>query len=217
MFLSRVELNPYRRETIRALSSPQMMHAAVMASFGSFDNADGDRPLWRIDRLGPATYILVQSRKRPDFSHIVEQFGRPESDRPWETVDYDGFLSGLSDGESLRFRLRANPTRSVSSLGENGRGKVVAHVTANQQREWLIQKSHGLGFVLEDGTRDGSFDIVSRESVRFRHGGGSISLGVATFEGVLKVADADVFRETLCNGIGRAKAYGCGLMTVLRP
>ena len=31
-----------------------------------------------------------------------------------------------------------------------------------------------------------------------------------TFE----IADAEAFRRTLCNGVGRAKAFGCGLLTV---
>ena len=36
-----------------------------------------------------------------------------------------------------------------------------------------------------------------------------------TFEGMLKVTDAELFRKTLREGIGKEKAYGCGLMTVL--
>ena len=38
----------------------------------------------------------------------------------------------------------------------------------------------------------------------------------ATYEGVLTVTDVDKFKELLCNGIGRGKAYGMGLLTVMR-
>ncbi|MBR7005526.1 MAG: type I-E CRISPR-associated protein Cas6/Cse3/CasE [Candidatus Methanomethylophilaceae archaeon] len=33
---------------------------------------------------------------------------------------------------------------------------------------------------------------------------------------MLKVTDADRFRESMVNGIGRAKAYGCGMLTVAK-
>ena len=36
-----------------------------------------------------------------------------------------------------------------------------------------------------------------------------------TFEGILTVTDAARFRETLTQGLGRGKAYGNGLMTVV--
>lgn len=37
-----------------------------------------------------------------------------------------------------------------------------------------------------------------------------------TFEGVLTITEAELFRKALIDGIGRAKAYGCGLMTLAR-
>lgn len=209
MYLSRVEINPYRRDTMRAMQSPEIMHAAVMASFDSFDTAE-ERVLWRIDRVGPATYLLVQSRRKPDFSHIVDQFGRPASVQAWDTVEYDGFLSRIEDGQTLRFRLRANPTRSVSSLGTNGRGKVVAHVTAEQQIAWFRDRSDSIGVEVVE------VDVVQRDSFRFKHGKRPITLSVATFEGTLKVKDATELRRSMESGIGRAKAYGCGLLTVMR-
>ena len=71
MFLSRVEINPYRRDTASVLSDPQRIHAAVMASFPALSpGSDTDRVLWRVDRLGPSTYIIVQSSRRPNFCQI---------------------------------------------------------------------------------------------------------------------------------------------------
>jgi CRISPR system Cascade subunit CasE len=37
---------------------------------------------------------------------------------------------------------------------------------------------------------------------------------VAVFEGVLQISDESLFKAALTNGIGRAKAYGCGLLTL---
>jgi len=36
-----------------------------------------------------------------------------------------------------------------------------------------------------------------------------------TYEGILTVTDKERFRKTLIEGIGREKAYGMGLLTVV--
>jgi CRISPR system Cascade subunit CasE len=36
------------------------------------------------------------------------------------------------------------------------------------------------------------------------------------YKGVLCVTDTELFKTTLFNGIGRSKAFGCGLMMVRR-
>ena len=54
---------------------------------------------------------------------------------------------------------------------------------------------------------------------RFRkpqEGGRRVSMLSVTFEGILTVTDADLFRRTLAEGIGRGKAYGMGMLTVVR-
>jgi CRISPR system Cascade subunit CasE len=42
-----------------------------------------------------------------------------------------------------------------------------------------------------------------------------IRLSKATYEGILRVTDKDLFYHTLTDGIGKKKAYGFGLMTVI--
>ena len=43
----------------------------------------------------------------------------------------------------------------------------------------------------------------------------AIQLSKVTYEGLLSVADKEVFYHTLTEGIGKKKAYGFGLMTVI--
>ena len=43
----------------------------------------------------------------------------------------------------------------------------------------------------------------------------TVRLSQAAFEGVLQVKDAELFRHALIQGIGRKKAYGFGMMTVI--
>ena len=63
------------------------------------------------------------------------------------------------------------------------------------------------------------FDVTASQWLRFARGGENsrpVSLLSVTYEGVLKVTDAAQFCLLLTNGIGRGKAYGLGLMTVLQ-
>jgi CRISPR system Cascade subunit CasE len=225
MYLSRVEINPRRRDTIRALSSPQIMHAAIQASFPS-GNSSKFRNIWRIDKLPDALYIILQSHGKPDFTHIIEQFGWPASEQTSETVEYDRFLSHLQNGQEWRFRLRANPVYSNAGLirvnefdGEDvrTRGKIVAHTTVSMQRQWLLKKSMKSGFEIVS-TDDGShiFDVTQSEINKFSRQGKVVTIATAVFDGILEITDAKLFADTIKNGIGRAKAYGCGLLTLAR-
>ena len=51
----------------------------------------------------------------------------------------------------------------------------------------------------------------------FKHSNNSkkINLDQVTYEGKLKIADREKMIETLTTGIGKKKAYGFGLMTII--
>lgn len=213
VYLSRIALNAKRVETMRAISSPQVLHGAVERGFAE----NRQRSLWRIDWVGHTCYLLVLSSEKPNFSHIVEQFGYPDSERQWLTKEYAPLLERLQLGQIWQFRLRANPVRSSSDKkdAESGRGKVFAHITPEQQRQWLLKRASACGFILEEHT----FDVVDTQWKKFRKGkdrSHEITLRTATFEGILKISDLEKFKKSLLSGVGRAKAYGCGLLTIAR-
>ncbi|NLU36783.1 MAG: type I-E CRISPR-associated protein Cas6/Cse3/CasE [Clostridiales bacterium] len=213
MYLSRIALNTKRRETLHALTSLQFIHSAIENSF------DGERKrnLWRIDWYKNKCYLLVLSVEKGDFSNIVNQFGYTDSEWQWETKKYDPLLSQLEKDQIWKFRLCANPVRS--SFKERNkrtdRGRIFAHVTPEQQKQWLIGKSESCGFKLEE---DG-FDVINTRWIKFYKGkyNHQVILRAATFEGLLTITDVERFKQSLISGIGRAKAYGCGLLTIARP
>jgi CRISPR system Cascade subunit CasE len=224
MYLSRVEINRQRFETKRALTSPQIMHAAIKSCFPSSD----ERQLWRFDTIGHAMYILVTSASKPDFTSFVQQFGWPASGQTGDTKDYEPFLNRIKNGSKWRFRLTANPvySRNSDQEGPKKRGKIFSHVTVEHQKKWLAYKAGSRGFRVTDPSIESSgaetsdaymFDVVHREVKRFKRDGRIVTISVATFEGVLVVTDAELFVQTLRNGLGRAKAYGCGLLTIVNP
>lgn len=213
MYLSRIALNVKRRDTMKALASPQLMHGAVENSFVG----ERQRNLWRTDWLEDTCYLLVLSEGEPDFTNLVKHFGCPNSTKSWETKDYEPLMTRLKIGDSWRFRLRANPIRSSFKEKDepSGRGKVFAHVTQEQQRQWLFMRAEKCGFKL----RENEFDVVHTEWRKFpknQNGKHHVTLRTATFEGLLVISNLESFKQTLVTGIGRAKAYGCGLLTIAR-
>jgi len=213
-YLSRFELNRGRRGTQQLLASPQRMHAAVMAAFTSADHAAAGRLLWRVDRSESVWHLYVVSPATPDFTHLVEQAGWPTKPQ-WSTRDYEPFLTRLAVGQRWAFRLRANPSY-VRTAG--GTKKVRSHATSRHQLQWLLDRAARLGISISTAT-SGEPDVVVRDAARvgFARGAGApVQIYAATYDGNLEVDDADALRTALILGVGRSKAYGCGLMTLVR-
>jgi CRISPR system Cascade subunit CasE len=220
MYLSRIAINKGRRKSRQALAYPQMLHAAVLNSFppGVKESADSrsGRILWRADYFGDSTWLYVLSETKPDFNHIIEQFGWPESEQRWDCGDYTPLLNRIEPGQIWTFRLHANPVRTVKD-------KHYAHVTVEQQKNWLIARAARNGFSIpEIESAEESYptlEVIYRNTLRFKKTASDnalVTLAVATFQGQLRVEDADIFRAALCTGIGRARAYGCGLLTLAK-
>lgn len=212
MYISRLRLDPQNRQTMRAMAEPKLFHGAIERGF----TGPRQRNLWRVDRLGEAYYLLVVSPDKPDFSAAAAQFGYPGAEDAWETKDYMPLLNRVENGSRWHFRLTANPVRHSAGNAQAGaRGKVLAHVTPEQQQRWLMEKAPAYGFSLVED----AFLAVNSRWIRFCKPGiasHTVSLQAATFEGTLTVTDAERFRQTLTAGIGRGKAYGLGLLTIVR-
>lgn len=225
MYLTRFRINTARLGARRLLSSPQRLHAAVMSSFAEIPviGGDGPRVLWRVDATSRAeTCLYIVSPAKPDLTHLVEQAGWPETGR-WETYDYAPLLDRLSPGDRWSFRLTANPVHTARRRDDEPT-KITAHVGVRHQTRWLLQRQESAGFkILERprrhaGPEDNEYELVvhNRRQLNFGKGGQRqrVTLVTVTFDGLLEVVDAEAFRRTLTRGLGRAKAYGCGLMTL---
>ncbi|KGF01657.1 type I-E CRISPR-associated protein Cas6/Cse3/CasE [Actinomyces sp. S4-C9] len=219
MYLSRCELNPNKRGARELLGSPQRMHAAVLSCFPrSMADANG-RVLWRVDYDDRATYLYVVSEMKPDLAVIQEQAGWPETPTA-VSRDYSPLVENLAKRQQFHFRLTANPVKQEFVRG--GRGKLVGHKTPEHQIRWLLERASQHGFkvvsqALPDGSEAPAVDVTRSQQLSFSKGadrGRRVSLRVVTYEGVLEVVDPDLLRIALVGGIGRAKAYGCGLMTL---
>ena len=224
MFLTKIDLAPERRLARKYLGSPQAMHAVVMGATGGNIGDGPGRVLWRVDR-GTTTALYILSPLEPDCSQLVAEVGAAGTQA--RTLDYSPFLASLDAGQLWAFRLAANPSYSASR-GPGVRGQRYGHVTVEQQRQWLVERAPRHGFELkpvdhvDDEGSDGAVMVVHRERPVFNRrrsegeGRDRVTINRTVYEGVLRITDPESLRRALIAGIGRSKAYGCGLMTLAR-
>ncbi len=208
MYISRVEIDIENRRKTRDLSHLGAYHHWVEQSFPrEVEKRQRMRKLWRVDKLCGKSYLIIISSEQPDLL-ALEKYGVLGSA---QTKPYDDFLNSLQKGMRMRFRVTLNPVITLSR-GSGNKGVVKPHVTIEHQRTYLMNRSSKNGFSLEEN----QFSIVERGfEVLKKSNQKSIRLIKATYEGILTVADVDVFRKILTEGFGKHKAYGFGMMTVI--
>jgi CRISPR system Cascade subunit CasE len=207
------------------------MHAAVVSSFAHAPQTPtgaAPRVLWRVDRNAPTSVLLyIASPDKPDLTHLVEQAGWPTTGT-WESFSYTPFLERIKPGEVWAFRLTANPVHSIRRK-DGEPTKRTAHITPRHQLGWLLKQQDRGGFTLVRrprelmrATDEDDYQVVVRDHQNLAFGKDApgrerrleVTLVTATYDGRLQVADPDKLRTVLTQGLGKAKAYGCGLMTL---
>ncbi len=177
--------------------------------------------LYRVDedRRG-APVVLVQSSSEPDWSRLSVQFPRYLAGAP-DRKDIAPSYAALREGMTLAFRLRANPTRKVDRRQDRApdrrNGRRAALTTEADQLAWLRRKGAQGGFSLVAlGGRPDVPDVRLSpiEKVEGRGAPDKRTFGAVTFEGRLRIDNADKLRAALVDGIGSGKAYGFGLLSL---
>lgn len=212
MYLSRVEIDQGNRQKLSDLTHLGAYHNWVESSFPEKFGEKRPRHLWRIDAVNDKRYLLIISEEKPDLS-LLSKYGVLGTA---ETKDYEPFLSKISENKDYNFRLTANPVHRVTKNGQKN-GHIYPHITVQQQKEWLISRAKRCGFeILQNKAGFYQFDIVNRAwPVLFHKGNKRVKLSQVSFEGKLKVTDLSLFKHSLTCGIGKEKAYGMGMLTVI--
>ena len=129
--------------------------------------------------------------------------------------------AGLARLNSLHFAVRADREGSLlvdfhTANREEDRKKGKApYVT---YRHYLQDAVCLVGLESEDTTLLPELDTALKHPVYPLYLGRRScppTLLVVTYEGVLQVTDPEAFKALLCEGVGRGKAYGLGLMTII--
>lgn len=168
--------------------------------------------LWRIDQVNNKQYLLIVSRTKPDLNKL-EKYGVKGSA---STKCYDDFLSSLQEGMKAKFRVKLNAVKSLSDRTTHPkRGKVVV-VTFKDLPSFFMECANANGFSINPEqiritTSKELFQHYGEDKTSHVH----MTLAAATFEGILTITDVEKFKEALKEGIGKKKAYGFGMLTVI--
>lgn len=212
MFISRIEV-----DWIKA-RNPYELHRAVWTLFPGQEKESRkklDEPragfLFRVEenRIGQPARLLVQS-------HI-----EPQAEGRWARVlGRREFDPKPSAAQRLEFLLTANPIKTITDRDHpskpgkkpDKKGKYKCRVPLLREEEqiaWLTDR-------LADCAVVESVSVQAHPLLFFRGNGNNGKLLTVAFQGLLRVTVPGILRDRLQNGIGPAKAFGCGLLLLRR-
>jgi CRISPR system Cascade subunit CasE len=222
MFLSRLILNPRSNVARGLVSDCARLHTALLTALPALPDENarqrhGVLHRLEIDERTGALVLLAQSLVEPDWSSWSKEAFAPVEHaaecRPLEL--------SLRAGMTLQFRLMANVTRRIDTKsgpdGARRHGRRVPLRDLDAAMAWLHRKAPEAGFevVQEDGrplceARHEPATTGTRQGKRLTFEG-------VRFDGLLRVTDAERLHAAVVAGIGPAKAYGFGLLSLRRP
>jgi CRISPR system Cascade subunit CasE len=191
MYLSKIELDPLQRNTQKILSNMYEAHQLVMWGFRAYDKEEIGRVLFRIEpeKAENQVVVLVQSEVGPIWNDLPDI-----STKSWEPA--------LRKGARYRFRLRANPVVTRD-------GKRFGLVGEEAQRRWLERKD--LGLLWQD------YRVIDEGYMKMRRSENrEVSYKSVRYDGIVRIDDPNKAMQALIGGIGPAKGFGFGLLSLAK-
>ncbi|MBL4903960.1 MAG: type I-E CRISPR-associated protein Cas6/Cse3/CasE [Desulfocapsa sp.] len=187
--------------TSRKPMNPYEVHRKIWDLFPDRQKAKRDF-LFRMEQSTPTGHpVLLQSTFEP-----VSVKGGPVVLGQKE-INYF-FKTGMV----LQFFLTANPTRRIRARGDKtsnqGRCRVPL-IDEDEIRDWLKRKFTDVGLLHE-------VIIAGKSNLYFRKKGRPGKIVTVNYTGLLSVDDPESLANLVENGIGPAKAFGCGLLSLAR-
>jgi CRISPR system Cascade subunit CasE len=161
--------------------------------------------LFRVEqnRPGQPATILMQSRIQPQPAMGVRLLASRMID-PKPSI-----------GQRLAFLLTANPIKTIRDTElsrktpKRRQSCRVPLLHEKDQREWLRRKLAGAAEVE-------TTSLLPHQPLFFHKGDRAGKLVTLTYEGTLQVENPQRLLALMTNGVGPAKAFGCGLLLVRR-
>jgi len=196
-------------------------HKFIWGLFPFDKEAERDFLYRRLDAEGFQQFFVVSNRKPL------------ESLNSWE-IAIKSYKPKIVIGTQLHFNLRVNPvvTKMPEGPGSKKRKREDVYMDALAKNktvpeaerstnaeilqacafQWLSERSEQNGFAVSKGSVivEGyqRFEITTKKDTN------KITMGVIDYSGILTVTDSGLFNRTLCQGLGKSKSFGCGLMMI---
>ncbi|MFE0099863.1 type I-E CRISPR-associated protein Cas6/Cse3/CasE [Streptomyces sp. NPDC059009] len=215
LWLTRIVPSPSSREARRDLGGSDQgirLHQRMLQMFP--DGVEGPARaafgvLFRAEETPRGPQILLQSRMEPDSSRLPDDYGNVE------TRSLDTLLSNLHKGMVVNYRCVANPVRKPGATSRKAyRLPPVVALSGDAAVEWWERQSTAAGL---EPMHINAHPLATVRGYRGSNGSTArqrIQHARTQFDGTARVNDGDLLREKLTAGIGRGKAYGCGLLSI---
>lgn len=201
MYLSKITLHPSRAATRILLGSRHKIHATLMQCFSEEELRNHQsRILWRQENDGRDPIILIQSPTPPDFTHVIETYTRPTSPTATITKPYGTVLESLTEGQKIKWKIELNPT-----INKNGKR---IPIYPAQTEEWTTNKLSPHGLSIQQLTTTPAQNITFIRNHRRITLASTIAIGTAT------ITNPTELRNAITTGIGKAKGYGFGMLSI---
>lgn len=216
--LTRIEMEPANAVVQRDLGDAGAMHRRTMGAFATGDRGRARHALgvlWRVDWSpgGRLPLLLVQSNEAGEWDGLPAGWARSVAAKR-----VDQALEAVCQGQTLRFRLRANVTRKIDTKtfddGVRRRGRRVPVRAEGGALAWLIRHGQAAGFILAGGPGHLSVDLRHEPPALARRPGGVVTIEAIQYDGYLVVTDPASLAQAVRTGIGPGKAFGCGLLSL---
>ncbi|MBN6054470.1 type I-E CRISPR-associated protein Cas6/Cse3/CasE, partial [Nonomuraea sp. RK-328] len=202
-WLARIVLDPRSRAAQRDLRDAEALHKRVMSLVpdGLGEQARVKASvLFRYDEtsaVGP--HLLIQTGLPIDTAHLPKQYGS------LAVRDLTPLLDALHADMTVRYRIIGNTVKRLGRTAERA-GKLVA-LRGAEAEQWWHARAESNGLLLRTLIPTSLPDIRGK-------GKGSVRHAVTRFDGVALVKDPELVRRAVVEGVGKGKAYGCGLLSL---
>lgn len=178
--------------------------------------------LWELfPGVAQRQYLYRRETLQNGFCFYLLSASAPERTHPLFEIQMRPFAPALDEGTALRFSLRANPV-----VTHNGKRH---DVLMNAKREWQLNQKQGALWTMQEQAalawldaqgEKGGFRLSQacvaayRQQQVVKKRGELIQFSTVDYEGALIVTDPARFIARLHEGIGKCRAFGCGLMLI---
>ncbi|MEU3601572.1 type I-E CRISPR-associated protein Cas6/Cse3/CasE [Streptomyces sp. NPDC006798] len=215
LWLTRIVPSPSSREARRDLGGSDQgirLHKRMLQMFP--DGVQGPARaefgvLFRAEESPRGPQILLQSRIEPDPSRLPGTYGSVE------TRSLEALLLNLHKDMVVNYRCVANPVRKqrTTSREADNLPPIVA-LSGNAAVEWWERQSDASGLEPLHINAHPLAMVSGHQSPKGPAAKQRIQIARTQFDGTARVLDSGLLREKLATGIGRGKAYGCGLLSL---
>ncbi|MFF9251798.1 type I-E CRISPR-associated protein Cas6/Cse3/CasE [Streptomyces globisporus] len=211
LWLTRIVPDTRSREARRDLNDPIGTHRRIMSLFPSEAGPDPRARfgvLFRTEDTPAGPHLLVQSTHEPDTGRLPDAYGTTLT-RP-----LDALIDAIRPGLTIRYRCAASPVRKpgATTRALYNLPPVVA-LTGTAADDWWLRQADNSG-IKPLTHRSHPLDAVRGQRRPTGAPSQNIRHARTQFDGTAAIIDTELLRKAVLNGIGRGKAYGCGLLSI---